>query len=401
MRWMWSGRNAASTMSRGERKVILSPFGLYTRYTFAAYLRYTGLVAIGLLIVALTVDLSPQLQKVWSGYGGQVSGIEAVSRYLVLRTADVVTRLIPIACFFGVLTAEIASTLSREREVIWNTGRSPLQCLVPSVLLGLLAGLIQFGFDGYVRPAAIAAQIEARLGEYGERYDRRLSDQRIWFVAGDDLVFARIEYGPPPALHDVTIFKFEGESHRLETVIAAEKASPVEEGQSWRLENGRSWDTKASTDGKVTDRNLSKSLETVILRLDPLWVSNMGINAMFLSQRVLESLAGGSGIFNKNAYRTWIQVRYSSILSPTAMSVLASSMSLLLLATAVSPQALLAIILAGYAGHISTRAFSLLGAYGYVPPMVAGWLTPLLQLSAAILLLTAANWWQSRTPRSA
>jgi lipopolysaccharide export LptBFGC system permease protein LptF len=130
-----------------------------------------------------------------------------------------------------------------------------------------------------------------------------------------------------------------------------------------------------------------------------LWVSNMGISAMFLSQHVLESLAGSNGVFNKNSYRTWIQVRYSLILSPTAMSVLASSMSLLLIATVVSPQALMGIILAGYAGHISSRAFSLLGSYGYVPPVIAGWLTPLLQLSAAILLLTAASWW--RSPRRA
>lgn len=398
MRWRLSGPIRANRITTGERRVFLSPFGLYTRYTLVAYIRHTSLVAVGLLIVALTIDLSPQLQKIWSGHDGEAKGAEAVIRYLVLRSADVATRLIPIACFFGVLTAEIASTLSRERQVIWNTGRSPMQCLLPALLLGLLAGAIEFGFDGYVRPAAIAAQISSRLGEYGERYDRSLSNNRIWFVAGDDLIHARIEYEPPAALHDVTIYKFDGEQHRLESVIVADAAWPMTAGQSWRLERGRSWDTKASPNRQGADQNLGKSLETATLRLDPLWVSNMGINAMFLSQGVLEALSGSSGAFDKNAYRTWIQVRYASILLPSAMSALAASMSLLLLTTIVSPQALLGITLAGYAGHISTRAFSLLGAYGYLPPVVAGWFTPILQLTSAILLLAAASWWRSRLP---
>ena len=392
MIWAIRESRKISAGGKSQRAIFLSPLGIYTRYTLAAYLRFTGLIAIGCLVAALTIDLSPQLPRIWNSQGGYPNAVARVLWYLALRSADVITRLISIVCFLGVFAAEIASTWSRERQVIWNTGRSPMQCLIPALLLGLLAGLLQFGFDRYLRPAAIAAQISDRLGEYGERYDRRPLPYRTWIVAGDDLVHARIEFGPPAALHDVTIYKFATEQHRLEAVITAQTARAPADGLTWKLEQGRRWEIST----RQTSPDRDAVVDTVALQLDPLWVSNFGINAMFLPQPVLDALAQGTGVFDRRAYQTWIQIRYSSLVAPSAMALLASSLSLLLLATSITPQAVLGIALAGYAGHVLTRAFSLLGIYGYLPPVVVGWITPALQLASAVLLLVAASWWRSR-----
>jgi hypothetical protein len=47
--------------------------------------------------------------------------------------------------------------------------------------------------------------------------------------------------------------------------------------------------------------------------------------------------------------------------------------------------------LAGYAGHVSMRAFVLLGEHGYVQPAVAAWTTPVMQLIAASIILAVVQ----------
>ena len=45
----------------GARPIYLTPFGLYTRYILAAYLRQTMMVIAALMTIALTIDLWPQV----------------------------------------------------------------------------------------------------------------------------------------------------------------------------------------------------------------------------------------------------------------------------------------------------------------------------------------------------
>src|SRR5689334_15292993 len=140
-----------------------------------ALAQQTFVATLGILIVALTVDLAPQLRQVLAD-GPEGEGLWVVvrlARYLMLRSMDFGPRLLPIGCFLGVMACEFAHTWSRERLAVWNSGRSPLQCLLPAIMLSLLAGFIQIGLDTYLRPAAVAAQVAEGLGEYGQRFDRR------------------------------------------------------------------------------------------------------------------------------------------------------------------------------------------------------------------------------------
>src|SRR4029079_5426691 len=148
-----------------------------------------------------------------------------LARYIMLRGADFAPRLLPIGCFLGVMTCEISHTWSRERLAVWNSGRSPLQCLVPALILSVLAGLIQVAFDGYLRPAAVAVQIAEHLGEYGAIFDRRPTTNRVWITAGNNLVASRVEFGPPPVLRDLMIYRLRSDG-RLTEVVAAKEARP-------------------------------------------------------------------------------------------------------------------------------------------------------------------------------
>jgi hypothetical protein len=155
-------------------------------------------------VVQQTWEWTEALEAVAPGWiVGRKAGATRLGWYLSLRSVDLATRLLPIGCFLGVLACEIAHTWSHGRLIVWNSGRSPLQCLDPAFMLSAFAGAIQFGLDTYLRPAAVMAQVAEHLGEYGERFDRRPLEYQTWITAGNDLVHAQIEFGPPPALRNV------------------------------------------------------------------------------------------------------------------------------------------------------------------------------------------------------
>uniref|UniRef100_UPI001953B4A5 hypothetical protein n=1 Tax=Klebsiella aerogenes TaxID=548 RepID=UPI001953B4A5 len=63
--------------------------------------------------------------------------------YLALRLADLTGSLMPLGTFLGLFWSEVTLTQTRERVVIWNGGRSPLQALVPLAIVGAVCGMIQ------------------------------------------------------------------------------------------------------------------------------------------------------------------------------------------------------------------------------------------------------------------
>src|SRR3954468_10181007 len=152
--------------SSGARPIYLSPFGLYTRYMLGAYLRHTMMVVAALMTIALTIDLWPQV-PLFSGDPLHV--VTGLARLAVLRIPDLLPPFVPFATFLGVVWSESAFTESRERLLIWNSGRSPLFCLMPALFAGLVLGLFLFVVEVGLRPAAIHIQMADRLGREGIR----------------------------------------------------------------------------------------------------------------------------------------------------------------------------------------------------------------------------------------
>lgn len=110
-----------SQSTRGARPIFLTPLGLYTRYMLGAYLRHTMMVSAALMTIALTIDLWPQI-ALFSG--GPLRVIAGIARLALLRIPDLLPPFIPFAAFLGVVWTESAFTESRERLLIWNSGRS-------------------------------------------------------------------------------------------------------------------------------------------------------------------------------------------------------------------------------------------------------------------------------------
>jgi len=371
----------------GARPVYLTPFGLYTRYMLGSYLRHTMMVIAALMTIALTIDLWPQV-PLFSGDPLHV--VLSIARLAVLRVPDLLPPFVPFAVFLGVVWSESAFTESRERLLIWNSGRSPLYCLMPALLAGLAMGALLFALDAWLRPAAIHVQIEERLGREGVRLDRSQSGGSHWMALPDGLLRADIEYGPPLKLHNVTIYKMDTEGHLAEVDTAAQ-ARPVGQGR-WLLENGQSWRASAAEPGNVLSTTSSQEeaqvpfkSRSVAMVLDERWLRNLGLSPQYLRLGELTALADAPIMSRDlNGYRTRLQLIFGETLFTCAMALLGAVLALLYFAFQTRWFALVGVLLAGYLAHFASKAFQLMGEFGYIAPFFAGWLAPLLLLMAVL-----------------
>lgn len=372
----------------GGRPIYLSPFGLHTRYMLGIYLRHTLMVAAALMTIALTIDLWPQIKLL--GDDPRTSGllIWHVARLAALRLPDLLPPFLPFATFLGVVWSESAFTESRERMLIWNSGRSPLFCMVPAVLAGLLVGASLFLIDGVLRPAAIHVQMTQVLGREGIRLDRSKSGGNHWIALPDGLLRAQIEYGPPLKLHNVTIYKLDRDGHLAE-VNSAALARPLSNRQ-WRLENGRYWRADFDNRGDIiSSRGTAEEAEVpfrervVSMNLDDMWLRNLGLSPQYLYLGELATLSKAE-IVSRDAsgYRTRRQMLFSGPLFTCAMAMLGASLAMLFFAYQARWMPLVGVLLAGYLSHFASKALYLMGEFGYIPAIMAGWLAPLLVLGA-------------------
>lgn len=383
---------AFASIGRGKR---LAPWGWYTRYMLANYVRHTFIITAALLSIALTTDLSAWIWQLITGNpnAGWLWLSYRIARIIVLRGTDLLALAAPISCFLGVLWTEIAHTWSRERLTIWNLGRSPIQCIVPVLLFAAVMGVLQFSLDAYLRPAAVMA-LENRSDD--KNPDFGFSPTKHWIEAGGYLIHARISPGPPPSFGEMTIYQLASDGALL-TVITAEKAAPEPHRKTWSLQNGRVWaavappaqtETPASGSDRRTASEQTFNQMDLMLPIDPFWLSRYGIHPQYLPHHALRELAtSSSGSHKTLSYRVWYEVRYANAFLPGAMSLLATSLSLMMIAYRLHLITIFAIAVAGYIAHVSVRTFLVLGESGEIPSLLAAWIVPVLLMTISVGVL--------------
>ncbi len=372
---------------RAARAAYPAPLGRHTRYMLASYLRHIFMVAAALMVIALTIDLWPQIPLLTADPARGALGVAwSIARLAGLRVCDLLPPFVPFATFLGVVWSEVVFTASHERMLIWNSGRSPLQCLAPAVLVGVLLGAGLFVMDAYLRPAAIAVQIRERFGREGLRLDRTQSGGNHWVALPDGLLRAEIEYGPPLKLHNATIYRFNADG-LLQEVDTAALATPLPSGGEWLLQNGHFWKAPAATDEPLSLGATREEPETLFsqrsipLTLNVLWLGNLGMSPQYLTMAELRSLARAQIVSADAAgFGTRLQALYSEAFLPGLMAVLAAALAMLFIPYRVRPLPMIGVLMAGYLAHFSVTAFLLMGEFGYVWALAAGWFVPLLVL---------------------
>lgn len=386
-----------STLRNGTpARILRIAFGLYSGYLFRQHLRHSAIVAAALLCLALTIDLIPQIPVLLNSTESPGANFADVLFLLLFRAADLLPRFLPLSVFLGVLWTEVALTSSRERLLVWNSARTPAHSLAPIAAIAVIFGLAQFELDNVARPTAMSAQIHRRLGSLGQMYDRRPSTQSTWFAAGSDLVRATVQYAPV-ALHDVTLYRFDG-AWRLTELDTAETAVPDKNRNAWRLLNGETSavhfkraanSTPAGNRGKLPDPFTHRFSERkLIVALDPFWVGVWGIGPEYLSNSILTAITNTShDTQTSSLFRTRIELNWANAAMPGAMALLASVMAVFFLPYQVQFIRVFAAGLVGYAAHLAMRIAVLFGEHGILSPAFAAWLVPFsIYLSAGVLV---------------
>jgi lipopolysaccharide export LptBFGC system permease protein LptF len=388
-------------------RIVLAPFGRHTRYMLAGYLRHVLIVTSILLAIALTIDLWPQFAQVAAKGRDNLSAVWSVARFSALRTPGLIAPLMPFATFIGVLWTEVAHTQSGERMLVWNSGRSPLQCLSPVLFAGLILGAADFALDGYLGPASMGIQMAERLGRDGEGLDRSTLSKPAWVAAGGGILRAQIEYGPPPVLRNVMFFARDANGKLSEVDIA-----PLATWQSgtdlWVMQNGQYWNA-TSTAGvrrtvfsKATHQTLTPfEAKAITLSIDPLWFTWYDLQPQYIPLHVLAKLAASAHVPEAHGrYQTHLHVVLAEAFLPGLMALLASSLALLLLAYGTAAPVVVGIVFCGYIAHFGIKACLIMGQNGFMNPIIAGWLVPgcLVAAITAVFLLIEM---QRRGKRSA
>ena len=117
------------------------------------------------------------------------------------------------------------------------------------------------------------------------------------------------------------------------------------------------------------------------MNLNDLWLRNLGLSPQYLYASDLRALAHAP-IMSRDlfGYQTRLHLDFGEVLFTVAMTLMGAALSLHYFAYVTRWFALVAVLLIGYLAHFASKAFILMGEFGYIAPVWAGWLAPLLLL---------------------
>ena len=244
-------------------------------------------------------------------------------------------------------------------------------------------------WTGICGPRPLRCRSARSLGREGIRLDRTQSGGTHWIALPNGLLRAEILYGPPVRLRNVTIYTLDAVGHLSEMDTAA-LATPLASGNQWLLRDGHYWSVKLAASepdedgakyvigGAREEAEIPFAQRKISLSLNTLWLANQGMSPQYLSMPDLRSLAHAQiNAHDDGSFRTRLQALYGEIALSCAMALLAASLSLLYFPYRLRPVALVVTLLAGYLAHFAARAFLLMGEFGYVRPITAGWFVPM------------------------
>ncbi|BCK77293.1 hypothetical protein AA0242T_2353 [Acetobacter aceti NRIC 0242] len=373
----------------------LAPFGSYTRYLLRAYLQQVGSILAVLWLVALTIDILPQIGPLLDNASDHP--VRVVLWFCVLRSPWLIVPLIPFATFLGVLATEYLQTRSGTRILIWNSGRSPLECLVPVLLLGLMLGATDTMLDAWAGPASMAIQTRDKLGRDGQRLDRSQASDFQWISVTDGLLRTKVvQVDGVVLLRELSFFHFEG-PEKLVELLHAKEARQETGSFLWHATDGLFWGTAEDdrsnaliTGNILTEGGFSKAFSEIDLHLpvDTLWLSVIGMEPQYVPFAIVRALASGSAHgYDPAVYRTREQAVFADTLLVIAMAVTASVLSTVLLTGINTLTNVTKILLIGYAAHSTERAFVLFGENGALSAFLAAWSVPVLLVAGTVLFL--------------
>lgn len=340
--------------------------GLATRKALASYLLVTTLIMLLLLVTAWAIDLARNFDDVQAKAAERGVGLYRILvPYLVYRAADIITRLLPIACFIGLFLAEIFRRQSLESVILAAAGQSPLQGLAAVVAFGLVAGGVLATLETWGRPAAVFSQVELGVGQYADRFRRGATGGKHWFVTERDAMRAAVISEDTPELRNIELYRG-FTSDGLEEIIVARRGVPAGE-KRWRLEDA----IVCNGDSGSSCAPAGKPIE-VDFELIPPQLTYVGIPAFYLPQQALSQLAEMRQAPNISDVDFALWRRWTVWLLPGAFALLGASIAQIVWSGRVqSTWRITAACFGGYLVINSIKVFASLGELGAMPAAAA------------------------------
>lgn len=367
----------------------LSALRLYTKTTLGIMLL--------LLIIALSIDLADHFPAVRrTATKTNTPLLATLLPYMLYRAADIVTRLLPMACFIGIFLAEILRWRRLEAVLLATSGLSPLRALAPVLVFGLLFGSVQMGLENFLRPAAVFRQVTLGIGDYAGRFERGLTGGRKWIVSQNDALIAQVFKTDAPALIDVELFRGINQK-TLTSILTAKRAIPMDQPGVWQFQNGLLWDFSAGqsggqSGGQSTIRPTAFEKLDITLDLIPEHLTYFNIPGFYIPAPNLAPLARRPDTPAYDAARVAVWRRYTALLLPMVYALLGASLAQAgYSGRLVNIPRLLTLAFIGYISIVSVKTLWELGELGVVSPAIST-LAPLL---VATLIGLGIQIWRS------
>ncbi|MAQ83579.1 MAG: hypothetical protein CMH12_10135 [Maritimibacter sp.] len=340
--------------------------GIATRRALIEYLLSVAAVMFLLTMIAYTIDLARIFPDIrWQSTYQETALPSVLLPYLLQRGVDIVTRMLPVAMFFGPFLAEIGRRLRLETVILATAGAGPGHRLAALLWLALILGGIYTGLEARWRPAAIQAQVETGLGDYAERYDDRWLEGR-WVVNGDVAMRADLRRGAQPEMRNLLVFNGIGAAE-LASVVGAERAVPTDTPDVWRLEDVTEWTPETGSTLRT-----ARTSEAPLL-LTSAQLTHYGIAPYVLSTADLRTLARApTETHYLPGIRTALWQRRLAIFLPGTVAFLAVAFATLGFdGRRILYPRLIGLAAAGYILTVSLKVFWALGQQGTVAPSTA------------------------------
>ena len=362
------------------------------RMIVMTHLQAIAFVMFVLLTVAIAIDLTETLDEVRAHVAETGQSLPLVlAQYLSYRAADIVTRLLPMACLAGAFVAELLRHQRMENVILAAAGAGPGLFLASMLWVGLVVGGTQVALEGWLRPAAVFAQTDLGIGSYAHRFRRGESGPR-WFLDGNRAMRARVLRDKNPELRDVMIF--EGIDRRaLSSVTHAARATPGAKDQEWILEDVVIW---TPSGGQVL---FPQRHDTLMLQF-PLREAHLeyhDIWSFYLPNAALRQIATLEGTPQTADGQTAVARRFLAVFLPGVFALLGASLAQAARSgRLIAWWRLLALGTLGYITLVSVKAFWSLGEMGAMAPLPATTAPLFFALTLVLILQVWLNGLPSR-----
>ena len=126
--------------------VLRAVFGTESRFITRIYLQRAIVLSLVTIAIVVALDVSINVERFMSDekIAKQQKGLLDLLKYAVLRVSFVAPSVLFFAGVWGIVWAEHSLSISRERIMIFNCGRSYLPSLIPALLVGAIIGALHF-----------------------------------------------------------------------------------------------------------------------------------------------------------------------------------------------------------------------------------------------------------------